>query len=171
MPTSPGSRLTFATVLDAGVNAGPLAYEQPFATNQLQKRIIEQVRTRYRPNDLGGAENNELALLPLGVIESLALSGEAYKLALTPGLVDLVYGDKVTDAMFETEGRYVHSEGDANWWISSGRSFFSPVAGDAPAQELAFAREHFSCRIVFVIPSTQLNSTQRVSSPTMTTIY
>ena len=35
--------------------------------------------------------------------------------------------------MLEDEGRYVHSEGDTNWWIPSGRVFLSPSTNDDPA--------------------------------------
>ncbi|MGH3998194.1 MAG: SpvB/TcaC N-terminal domain-containing protein, partial [Pseudonocardiaceae bacterium] len=41
------------------------------------------------------------------------------------------------------DGKYVHSEGDANWWIASGRTFFSPASTDTSAQELAYTRPHF----------------------------
>ena len=84
-----------------------------------------------------------MALLPLGQLESLALAGESYKLALTPGLIAKTYGGKVTDLMLEEEGRYVHSEGDTNWWVSSGRGFLSPGTDDDPASELAHAKDHF----------------------------
>ena len=57
-------------------------------SNQEQKRLIEHVRTRYRKNDLTD-------LLPLGALESLALPGESYKLAFTPGLLTQVYGNRV----------------------------------------------------------------------------
>ncbi|MEX2307778.1 MAG: SpvB/TcaC N-terminal domain-containing protein [Pirellulales bacterium] len=106
-------------------------------TNGKQRRLIEQVRTLYRKNDLTD-------LLHLGIVESLALPGESYTLAFTPGLVANVYGGRVNDdAMLKTEGRYVHSESDANWWIPSGRVFFSPDSADTAAQELAHARQHF----------------------------
>jgi RHS repeat-associated protein len=101
-----------------------------------QKRPIEHVRTRYRKNDLTD-------VLPLGALESLALPAESYRLAFTPGLLMQVYGTRVTDSMLANDGGYVHSEGDANWWIPSGRVFYSPNAADTPAQELAFARQHF----------------------------
>ena len=101
-----------------------------------RRRLIEHVRTLYRRNDLAGA-------LPLGGLQSMALPFESYKLAFTPELLAEVYGDRLTNAMLETEGRYVHSEGDANWWIPSGRIFFSPISADTPAQELAHARQHF----------------------------
>ena len=111
-------------------------YEETADLGREQKRLIEHVRTRYRRNDLTD-------LLPLGALESLALPGESYKLAFTTGLLAQVYGIKVTDPMLAAEGGYVHSEGDANWWIPSGRVFFSPNVSDTPTQELAFARQHF----------------------------
>ena len=52
-------------------------YEEQPTTGE-QRRLIEQVRTLYRKDDL-------TALLPLGALESLALPGESYKLAFTPG--------------------------------------------------------------------------------------
>jgi hypothetical protein len=55
-----------------------IKYEETADPSREQKRLIEHVRTRYRKNDL-------TALLPLGTIESLALPGESYKLAFTPG--------------------------------------------------------------------------------------
>jgi RHS repeat-associated protein len=117
-------------------NAATIPYEATADPNREQKRLIEHVRTRYRKNDLTD-------LLPLGVVESLALPGESYKLAFTPGLVTQVYGNRVTDAMLANDGGYVHSEGDTNWWLPSGRSFFSPKATDTATQELAFAQRHF----------------------------
>ena len=40
-------------------------------------------------------------------------------------------------------GGYVDLDGDGHWWIPSGRVFYSPIPGDLPAAELAFARAHF----------------------------
>ena len=77
------------------------------------------------------------------MLESLALPGETYKLAFTPGLLTQVYGNRVTEAMLTTDGGYVHSEGEATWWIPSGRVFYSPQVTETPAQELAFAQQHF----------------------------
>jgi len=99
-------------------------------------RLIEHVRTLYRKNDMTG-------FLPLGQLDSLALPYESYKLAFTPNLVTQVYGSRVTDAMLTDDGKYVHSEGDSNWWIPSGQIFYSPNKNDSPAQELAFAQQHF----------------------------
>ncbi|SFU39136.1 SpvB/TcaC N-terminal domain-containing protein [Nitrosospira multiformis] len=136
-------RLTFTEVAAAGTGATAIDYEQSPADQVLQKRLIEHDRIYYRPDDLGAAAGDVLALLPLGIIEPLALPGESYKLAFTPGLIASVYDGRVSDAMLETEGRYVHTEGEDDWWIPSGRVFLSPGSADTPAQELAHARQHF----------------------------
>jgi RHS repeat-associated protein len=129
-------RFTPEELLDAGPDATELAYEESPSAGVLEKRLIEHERVRYRQNDLA-------ATLPLGRLESLALPFESYKLAFTPGLIEGVYGAKVTDTMLAEEGGYVHSEGDEQWWIPSGRAFHSPDANDTPSLELAFARAHF----------------------------
>jgi RHS repeat-associated protein len=130
------NRFTFEEILDAGRTAIALDYEQTPTPGRLEKRLLEHVRTYYRRNNLAGP-------LPLGELQSLALPFESYTLALTPGLVAEVYGGRVSDAMLADEGRYVHTEGDANWWIPSGRLFYSPDPADTPPQELAYARQHF----------------------------
>lgn len=117
-------------------SAPSIDYEDAADAGTPQKRLIEHVRTRYRANDLSDQ-------LPLGTLQSLALTGESYKLAFTPGLLDRVYGDRVTEAMLAGDGRYVHSEGEARWWVPSGRAFYSRLATDTLAEELAFARQHF----------------------------
>jgi hypothetical protein len=100
------------------------------------RRLIEHLRTLYRQNDLSGP-------LPLGQLESLALPFESYKLAFTPGLITQVFGDRLSETMLTGEGKYVHSEADANWWIPSGRSFYSRAPGDTPATEFTEAQAHF----------------------------
>jgi RHS repeat-associated protein len=129
------SRFTLEQLATAGTTAAELAYEQVPAPGSVQKRLIEHVRTLYRRNDLSDA-------LPLGQLESLALVYEVYKLALTPGLITSVYGTRLSDAMLSGDGGYVHSESDAQWWIPSGRVFYSPTDG-TPAAELVSARQHF----------------------------
>ncbi|HEV3076951.1 MAG TPA: SpvB/TcaC N-terminal domain-containing protein [Thermoanaerobaculia bacterium] len=148
-------RFTVEDVLRAGTTAAPIDYEQSPAADTLQKRLIEQLRTLYRHDDLSGPS-------PLGEMDSLALPFESYKLAFTPGLVAEVYGGRVTDAMLAAEGGYVHSGSDAQWWIPSGRVFYSPDPADAPAQELAYARAHFFLPQRFRDPfHTDLVSTER----------
>ena len=117
-------------------------YEQNADLGKAEKRLIEHVRTLYR-------QNNLTRLLPLNGLESLALIGESYKLAFTPELAKQIFVDsgKLSQTSLDTvladEGKYVHSEGDANWWIPSGRVFFSPGSADNAAQELSYAQQHF----------------------------
>jgi RHS repeat-associated protein len=130
------------------------------ASGSRRRRPIEHLRTLYRPNDLGAAAGDPNQLLPLGQLESLALPGESYKLAFTPGLLDVVFQRPRTGQPAEEllpnvdrvqvlggqgadQGGYVDLDGNGNWWLPSGRSFFSPDPGDAPATELAEARAHF----------------------------
>ncbi len=104
-----------------------------------QKRLIEDVRTLYRRDDL-------TALLPLGVLHPLALEGETYKLAFTPGLLD-VYGEHLTPAQWtpilRDEGGYVDLDGDGRWWIPSGRVYYHRDAAATAAQERDEAHDHF----------------------------
>jgi len=138
----------------ASVNnqAATLAYQQWDADEAAlpapRRRLIEQGRSLYRKNDLSGP-------LPLAGLESLALPYEAYQLALTPGLVadtfkresngveENLIPDQTILLGNEDDGGYVHSEGDANWWIPSGQVFYSPNDTDSAAQEVSFARQHF----------------------------
>ena len=109
---------------------------QPGGPGVSKLRLIQHTRTLYRKDDLS-------APLPLGQIESRALPYEGYTLALTPALLTQVFGPRVSGTLLADEGRYVHSEGDANWWIPSGRMFYSSGVGDTSAQELVNAQQHF----------------------------
>lgn len=124
-------------------------YEDQPGTGQ-QRRLIENLRTYYRPDDFGQAPDDDpLALLELGVVEPLALQGESYKLAFTPALARKIYVDdgKVApgdlDGILGGDGRYTHTENDANWWIPSGRAFLSPGDKSLPSEESDFARRNF----------------------------
>lgn len=126
-----------------------IGYEKPTDYTKKQRRLIEHLRTIYRPNNLGASQVDPLALLALREIESKALPGESYKLAFTPALAKQIYVDsgKLTQAelgdVLQNEGMYVHLNGDANWWIPSRRIFYSPGSNDTPAAELAEAEAHF----------------------------
>ena len=135
------------------------------ATSDSQRRLIEHVRTLYRPDDLGTSQNDSLELLPLGQLEPLALPGESYKLAFTPGLLTQVFlRDKVTllpnpaDVMgdrgpagggylssqqLKADGRFPGDDPDDHWWLPAGRVFLSPDSDYTATQELAYAQEHF----------------------------
>jgi len=152
-PASPGT-------LQQRFNAPEVAYEAT-ASGTRRRRPVEHLRTLYRPNDMGTAAGNTNQLLLLGQQESLALPGESYKLAFTPGLLEQVYqrspganqpaqvllpsADRATvlGGLGGDQGGYVDLDGNGHWWLPSGRSFFSPNPVDLPATELAAARAHF----------------------------
>lgn len=137
-------------------SAVEIPYEQTANPAQKQKRLIEHVRTLYRSDDL-------TKLLAQNVLEPLALPGESYKLAFTPGLLTKVYRrvvagqppeDLLPDrliALFTAggdRGGYANLDGDGHAWLPSGRVFFwgganavNPAA--TAALETAEARAHF----------------------------
>jgi len=125
-----------------------VAYEAAPTPNPC-RRPIKWLRTLYRRDDLTG-------LLSLGGLQPLALPGESYRLALTPGLIDQVFKrprEGLADealvqaasrpAILGGEGGYVDLDGNGHWWVPSGRSFFSSNPVDPPAVELAEAKAHF----------------------------
>jgi RHS repeat-associated protein len=127
-----------------------ISYEE-LPTSGRQRRSIEQLRTLYRRNDLRD-------LLGLCELESLALPGESYKLAFTPGLLVAVYqrpheglpsenllpdASAVLGSRGPDAGGYVDLDGDGRWWVPSGLIFLSPRTADTPPEELAYASQHF----------------------------
>jgi RHS repeat-associated protein len=175
-PARPGARFT----LDSWTRddfaclrtAGRLAFEASADPGQMQMRLTQQRRTLYRPDDMGAAQGDILALLPPGVLEPLALPGESYKLAFTPGLLAQVMvrdGQPLLPAPAEIlaldaqtpeapAGGYRDLDGDGHWWAPAGRVFLSPAADDDAAAELAWARRHFflphRTRDAFYTPAT-----------------
>jgi len=73
---------------------GQINYEDIADLREKQNRLIEYVRTFYRKNDLTG-------LLELGSLDSMALPGDIFKLAFTPGLLEIVFQRKKTDGSIE----------------------------------------------------------------------
>jgi RHS repeat-associated protein len=132
--------LSFAAVGAIAAGATEISYEAQPDPLQPNKRLIGDVRTLYRTNDLA-------ALSPLGQVESLALPGESYKLAFTPGLL-AIFQTRASAAdlmtiLTGTDGGYRNLDGDGRLWIPSGRVFFSPNTSDSASVELAFAQSHF----------------------------
>ena len=123
----------------AGDGVHDLPYEDGAASGATQsapyRRLVEHMRVLYRRDDLTGA-------LAAGQLQSRGLPYERYRLALTPGLLGEVYGARVTDPMLAECG-YVHFQGDGQWWMPDGQMFYSPNEADSPAQELAYAGQHF----------------------------
>jgi RHS repeat-associated protein len=139
-----------------------VAYEAAATANPC-RRPIEGLRTLYRRDDLTG-------LLPLSELQPLALPGESYKLAFTPGLLAQVFQRPLSGQLPESllpdpaavlggqagnqggyqqsqplkaDGRFPASDADDHWWIPSGQSFYSTNPADNAATELAQARQHF----------------------------
>jgi RHS repeat-associated protein len=112
------------------INAQSAAGSGPY------RRLIEQSRTLYRRDDLGGA-------LPLGIIEPMALPFESYKLAFTPGLLAVfsakISANESTALMTGPDGGYRDLDGDGRLWIPSGRIFFSL---DPTHPDPTYARAH-----------------------------
>jgi RHS repeat-associated protein len=133
------------------------------ATGNPCRRPIEWLRTLYRRDNLTG-------VLPLGELHSLALPGESYKLAFTPGLLTQVLqrfrtgqpaeyllpdpaavlggpagnrGGYLRSQTMKADGRCPATDADDHWWIPSGQSFFTTDPLDAASAELARARQHF----------------------------
>lgn len=136
-----------------------IQYEDTTPIGKQRKRLIERLRTLYRPDDCGAGKGDADALLALKALEPLALPGESYKLAFTPGLLDQVYKRPrpaqpdesllppaaqatILGGKAGNQGGYVDLDGDGHWWVPSGRSFHHPDDAAAPV-ELAEARGHF----------------------------
>ena len=120
-----------------------IPYEQA-PTNGRQRRLVGHELVLYRADDL-------TAPLAPNIVESRAIAYETYRLAFTPGLVASGFGGRVDDALLE-ECRYLHAGGDAGWWAPSGRVLYAPPGSDAPADELAYAQQHFFLPVRFRDP-------------------
>jgi RHS repeat-associated protein len=133
-------------ILFENLNPVNLTAGQPY------RRLIQRIRTLYRPNDMGSAAGDPKALLPLGTMQSLALPGSSYKLAFTPGLISQVFQRNAV-ALLPTPasvlgsaaadgGGYVDLDGDAHWWVPSGRMYCTPTPVTSQ-QEKARALQSF----------------------------
>ena len=128
------------------------------------RRLIEESRSYYRADRLD-------RVLPLGVAEPLALPGQSYKLAFTPGLLAEVYRrddppeDLIPDVphVLHHEGKYADLDGNGRWWIPSGASSTRRTNATAGV-ELEQARRHFFLRAGF-----STRSATRPRSPTTRT--
>ena len=128
-------------------NLQEIPYEQTADPTQPQKRLIHCQRNLYRKDDLS-------TLLAKGQLEPRATAGEAYRLALTPGLLQQVYQRNGTDLLAGNpsallagsggeQGGYVDLDGNQHWWSPAGRMFFSPGSNDSASTELGYATQHF----------------------------
>ncbi|PHN01150.1 SpvB/TcaC N-terminal domain-containing protein [Flavilitoribacter nigricans] len=120
-----------------------IEYHEVSDPSKIQRRKIEHVRTVYQKDDLTGP-------LILHVLESKGISFESYQLAYTEGLFNHIYGDKVifSDSLMK-EVRFVHCEGDNNWWIRSG---VAQYFDDALDQDVSTAKKQFYSPTAFIDP-------------------
>jgi hypothetical protein len=131
--------LKFARIEFLACAAAEIAYESHPCGDRPEKRLIQQTRTRYRKDNLS-------ALLPAGTVEPLALPGETYKLAFTPGLLRVFHSKATPEELCEIlwhEGGYRDLDGNDAFWVPSGRIFYSHRDDDSPSDELAVALRHF----------------------------
>ncbi|MDH6245483.1 SpvB/TcaC N-terminal domain-containing protein [Mycobacterium sp. OTB74] len=170
-PTGTAGRFRAADLVESDPNAvGQLrqrfSTEIPYEatpTGGECRRPIERQRILYRRDDLTG-------LLPLGQLESLALAGENYRLAFTPGLLTQIFqrprsgqspepllpdpvsvlggqgadqGGYVLSQDLKGDNRFPADDPDNHWWIPSGRTYFSAGASDDATTELGQAQAHF----------------------------
>jgi hypothetical protein len=106
------------------------------------RRLFKRMRSVFEKDNLS-------APLPVGTIESRALFLQKYNMVFTPELLQETFIDSrkiasptdLGDDM--TKGGYLNLDGDGNWWIQSGRFFYSPNSSDTPAQELQYALQNF----------------------------
>ncbi|MCB9283907.1 MAG: insecticidal toxin complex protein [Lewinellaceae bacterium] len=125
-----------------------IEYHQSPTPGNTERRKIEHVRTIFCKDDLSGP-------LSLHALEPVGMPYESYQLAYTLGLFDSIFGGKVAyNDVNMQKGRFVHSEGDGNWWIRSGmvhyydsglgedintakQRFYSPLAFEDPFATIA----------------------------------
>ena len=172
-PTGPGGRFQVSDFIQPGSERGTpvvflvdsdLAYEEA-PTIGRQRRLIEHVRTLYRPDDLGESRNDATVLLPTGTVEALAVRGESFQLAFTPGVLSQVFhrngepllpvpadvlggqggdqGGYLSSQQLKASGAFPPTDPNDHWWIPTGRVFLSPDADKPAAQERAHATQHF----------------------------
>ncbi|WP_456462530.1 SpvB/TcaC N-terminal domain-containing protein [Reichenbachiella sp.] len=95
-------------------NAGEIPFEKDSNPSQLERRILDHQKVTFYAHDLTDG-------LSFGEVAYHALPYQSYQLAFTSGLLDEVYGDKVSSSMLEALG-YIEEAGD--WWASSGYAIF-----------------------------------------------
>ena len=95
-----------------------IGYHQT-ATGGTERRLIEHIRTLYYDEALTGP-------MPFGQLPAHGIPYESYQLAYTPDLLTDLFDTKITNpnTLLGTEGKFVHSQGDTNWWIRSGHPVF-----------------------------------------------
>jgi len=124
-------------------------YEEEALLNE--KRLIEHSKILFLKKDLKGP-------MPFGSIDMPLLPFENYLLAFTPSLRNEIFGNKTNNAFLRSRGKYVEFDGDSNYWIKSGRTYFHPDLSANPfattilpatPADVKFAKSNFYLPVVF----------------------
>ncbi|GAP90434.1 putative YD repeat protein [Rosellinia necatrix] len=117
-------------------------FDSPVTGSELAKRVMAKNATLYRKNDLTD-------MLQQGNLESMAIEGMSYTLALTPEL--LTKYKRGGKALISDEEDVLHNNykyerlkgDDANWWLPTAKMFYHVNPAATPAEELESAKTHF----------------------------
>jgi RHS repeat-associated protein len=110
-------------------NAAPIAYETEPTHGSIQKRLLSHHYYTYWADDAK-------TVLPVGEADFLALPHKEYGMALTPGLIELVYGEKLDSMALELSG-YIFQNN--SWWNPTSYTVFDPQSFFQPVQNI----DHF----------------------------
>ena len=118
-------------------------------------RLMARQQTRFRANDLS-------RMLGPSSLESKAIAGECYTLAMSPELAALAFrrldplspsnGSAILGGTGESDGGYVDLESNGFWWIPSGQARMVQDPYATPEQELEAAKASFFQPARFIDP-------------------
>jgi RHS repeat-associated protein len=115
--TAPAGHLfTRQELSDAVRSAARISFEQSPPGAGATLRLLGADLTAHLANDLSGP-------LPFGELDSLGLTHQGFRLALTDGLVAPLYGGRVTPEMLTATG-YVRPPGTSGWWLPGNTAVF-----------------------------------------------
>lgn len=133
-----------------------------------ERRLFEHSRTLFRPDDLGVAAGDAKTSMAFGTMGARAIPAETYKLAFTGDLLNKVFSRRRSGQPDEnllpdppasllsdkgpSGGGYVDLDGNGNWWVPSGRIYYSQGVSDDASTEFDTAQNHFFLPKRFVDP-------------------
>lgn len=116
---------TPAAIREAFLGTTTIAYEAQPTQGALERRLIQHERTLF------AADDDVNVPLGFGLLESLGLAYESYKLAFTDTLLIDNYGNRVVEPMlaeggyiksddYKANNRFPASDPDGYWWLPGG---------------------------------------------------
>jgi RHS repeat-associated protein len=117
LAVAPATQITRADLLHHLATAAEIGFEAA-GSGAPELRLTGHTRSYFLRDDLTGP-------LPLGQRQTRGLAHRSMGLAMTPAMIAADYGAEITDAMLLAAG-YVHSEGDANWWVPGPTNEYHP---------------------------------------------